>query len=267
MWLVLVGCGGGGAGDALEETTSKLGEIKSGDLSLLVEVAPDAADSAIGFELDGPFALAGRPGELPRADMRYTQIAGPNRGEIRFVSSRREAWVEVAGQTYELPPEQLERLESGGGEGGGPLAELDLASWTEDAEVSAGPRIDGQATERVRGRIDVAAAINDLIAVLQESVGSSAAEGLSPLGEQDAEEVNRAVRSSSLDLAMGKDDRLLRRLRLAIAFEVEPRDLPGGLGRLSGATVTLDLSISDPNGRIRIEEPPDALPYEQLPQG
>lgn len=264
---LLIGCGGSEAGNALEETTSKLGEIKSGDLSLRVEIAPDTADSAIGFELDGPFALAARAGELPRADVRYTQIAGPNRGEVRFISSGREAWVEVEGQAYELGPEQTQALAAGEGEGGGPLAELDIASWTEDAELSNGPSVDGEATERVRGTIDVAAAINDLVAVLQETGGSGAVEGLSPLESEDAEEVNSAVRSSSLDMTMGQDDRLLRRLRVAIDLGVEPRDLLGGLGRLSGAKVTLDLRIADPNGEVRIEEPPGALPYEQLPQG
>lgn len=265
--LLAIGCGGSEAGDALEETTSNLGDIKSGELSLRVEVAPDTPDSTIGFELEGPFALAGAGGELPRADMRYTQIAGPNRGEVGFISSGEAAWVEVAGQAYELPPDQVQRLVAGEAEGGGPLAELDVASWTEDAELAESPRPDGEPTDRVRGKLDVAAAVNDLIGVLEDAGGGEGVEGLSQLEDEDAEEINGAVRSSSLDMTTGRDDRLLRSLRLVIDFAVAPRELPGGLGRLSGAKVTLDLRISDPNGEVRIEEPSDALPYEQLPQG
>jgi len=255
LGLALAGCGGSEAEDALDEATAKLGEIKSGDLGLKVAVEPtNMGDSAIGFELDGPFALAGKAGELPRAEMAYTQIAGPNRADVRFISSGEAAWVEVEGQAYELDPEQVERLQAGDGEGGGPLAELDVASWTRDAKLSEGARV-------------VAEAINDLARVLEQTGGGEAVEGLAELEDEDADQVEEAVRSSPIEIVFGKQDRLLRRLRVTLDFAIEPRELRGELGRLSGAKVTLDLRISDPNGQVRIEEPADALPYEQLPSG
>jgi hypothetical protein len=79
--------------------------------------------------------------------------------------------------------------------------------------------------------------------------------------------VEEAVRSSPIELVFGKQDRLLRRLYVTLDFAIEPRELRGGLGRLSGAKVTFDLRISDPNGEVEIEEPAGALPYEQLPAG
>lgn len=264
--LALAGCGGSDAADALDETTSKLGDIESGRLTLKVSVEPDAGDAALGFELEGPFELA-NPGQLPRADMRYTQVAGLNRGEVGFVSSGSAAWVEVDGQAYELSPDQIERLKAGEGEGGGPLAELEVSSWTRDAELAPGAAAGGGATERVTGRVDVAAAINDLLAVLEEAGASDEVEGLDQLADGDVAQVNDAVRSTSLELTTGKQDRLLRRLRLRIDFALRPRQLPSGLGRLSGAKVTLDLRIGGPNDPIEIEEPQDALPYEQLPRG
>lgn len=268
LGLALAGCGSSDAEDALDEATTRLGEIKSGDLALKVAVQPaKMGDSAIGFELDGQFALAGKADELPRADMTYTQIAGPNRGDVGFISSGEAAWVEVEDQAYELPPEQVKRLQGGDGEGGGPLAELDVASWTREAKLSEGSRVDGQATERVRGSVDVAEAINDLARVLEEAGGGDAAEGLMELADEDADQVEEAVRSSPIELVFGKQDRLLRRLHVTLDFAIEPRELRGGLGRLSGAKVTFDLRISDPNGEVEIEEPAGALPYEQLPAG
>jgi hypothetical protein len=268
LGLALAGCGSSEAQDALGEATGKLGEIESGVLRLKVAAEPSTmGDSAIGFELDGPFALAGAGGELPRAEMAYTQIAGPNRAEVGFISSGEAAWVEVEGQAYELPPEQVERLRAGDGEGGGPLAELDVASWTRDAKLSEGSRVDGQATERVRGSVDVAEAINDLARVLEQTGGGEAVQGLTELEDEDAEQVGEAVRSAPIEIVFGKQDRLLRRLRVTLDFAIEPRELRGGLGRLSGAKVTLDLHISEPNGEVRIEEPVDALPYDQLPAG
>lgn len=267
--LALSGCGGDddSAAGALKAATGKLGDIKSGDLALEVKVAPDTEGSTIGFELAGPFALARRPGELPRADMKYTQIAGPGRGTVGFVSDGRRAWVKVDGQAYTLPPEQVRRLRAGKVEGGGPLAQLDMASWTRDAKLADGASLEGRPTQRVSGQVEVAAALNDVLEVLEETGGRDAAGGLGKLEGKDAEQVDKAVRSAPIDVVIGKDDRLLRRLSVTVDFEVKPRELPGGLGRLSGAKVTFDLRIADPNGPVTIDAPSGALPYEQLPRG
>lgn len=265
--LSLAACGGSDASRALDDTTSKLGELRSGELALTVAVEPDTEGSGIGFELKGPFELAGEAGQLPRADLVYTQIAGPNEGDVRFISSESQAWVEVDGQAYELPTEQTEQLRAGEDDGGGPLAELDVGSWTRDAKLAAGPVEDGEPTERVTGRVEVADAINDLLGVLEDSGAGEGVEGLDQLDGEDADGVDEAVRSSSLKLLTGKEDRLLRSLELAIDFAVKARQLPGGLGELSGAKVTLDLRIARPNEPVEIEEPEGALPYEELPQG
>ena len=269
--LALAGCGGG-ADDAIEETASKLGEIRSGKLSVKVLVSPTTEDSDIGFELEGPFALSEGPDKLPQAQLRYTQIAGAERGGVEFISTAKGAWVEVDGQAYELPPDRVKGLRggasAGGGEGEGPFGELDVASWTTDEEVSDGEPAAGQATERVRAEVDVAKALNDAIDALGELGGGDAVGALRPIEGEEAEQLEKAVKSAPLELVTGKDDRLLRRLKLDLDIGLDaPRELAGGLGELRGAKVTFDMRIEEPNGPVTVREPKEALPYTSLPQG
>ena len=259
------GCGASDSEDALNETASKLGEIRSGQLDMKLVVSPSTARSDIGFELEGPFSLADK-GELPTTDLRYRQIAGDKRGDVQFVSTKNGAWVKVKGQAYELPPDRVAGLVGDGGDGGGPLAELDLASWARDPELDDGPAVAGDETERVRSEVDVVKALNDLLGTLGD-LGAGEAAGLGPLEAEDARQFEDAIRSSRLEVLTGKEDRLLRRMALHLDIGVKARELAGGLGRLSGADVTLELKIADPNGTVRVREPKDALPYTSLPQG
>ncbi len=261
----LAGCGESDAESALDETASKLGEIRSGQLDMKVVVSPSTAGSDIGFELEGPFSLPGE-GDLPTTDLRYTQIAGENRGDVQFISTEDGAWVEVEGQAYELPADRVEALTGDGGSGGGPLTELDVASWARDAELDEGPPVAGDQTDSVRSEVDVVKALNDLLGTL-EDLGAGEAAGIGPLEGDDAEQLEEAVRSSRLEMLIGTDDRLLRRLVLNLDIGVEARELAGGLGRLRGAEVTLELTIADPNGTVEVEAPEDALPYTSLPSG
>ncbi len=265
--VLAAGCGNG-AGDALDETASKLGEIRSGQISLKLAVTPSTPDAQVGFELSGPFSLPERDGELPEAALGYTQIAGPERADVEFISSREAAWIEVDGQAYELPPDQLEGLTDVGAGGASPLGDLDVASWTKDAELADGEPVDGVETQRIHAEVDIVKALNDALSVAGEVGGDGEPAGLQPIEGSDADQLERAVRSSSVEVLTGTEDRLLRRLTIDLDIGLDaPRELAGGLGNLSGAKVRLDLRIDDPNEPVKVEEPTGALPYSDLPSG
>ncbi len=257
----LVGCGG--TDGAIEETADKLGELRSGQLTMKLLVSPSVEGADIGFELAGPFELSRRDGELPHAQLRYTQIAGEQRGDVEFISSGDGAWVEVEGQAYELPADRVDDLRAAGPGSENPLGDLDLASWTSNEKSSE----DGE-TERITADVEVVEALNEAIEALGEVGGGDAVGALRPLEGDQAEELEKAVRSATLELVTGKDDRLLRTLALSLDIGTDaPRELAGGLGNLSGAKVTLDLRIEEPNEPVEVQEPEDALPFESLPRG
>lgn len=91
--LVLTACGGSsGAARALEDTESKLREIRTGALSLvlLASSATAAAGEGAGFSVEGTFAVGEKKGALPLADLQYTRITGAERVRRAVADARAE---------------------------------------------------------------------------------------------------------------------------------------------------------------------------------
>lgn len=257
--LLLSGCGGSDSGDALSETAGNLDEIRSGTLTLRVLVEGSGQfEGRAGFELHGPFAF-GASGKLPQADMEYRRIAGAQETRAGFVSTGDSVFVESGGQTYRLPDSMVAGLrsqESESDESG--LRELDIGDWMVDPQVSDGGAVGGAETDRVSSKLDVVAAVNDLLEVVR-GVGVA---DLGRLTGRSAEQLRRAVKSSSVDVWTGKDDRLLRKLEIRADFAASgPAELEQALGQLGGARVTFLLEIDDPNEPVHVEAPADAVPY------
>ena len=262
----LPGCAATGpsADEVLSETAANLGKIRSGTLSLRFLAEAGDGEQA-GFELDGPVALA-RPGELPRAEVDYTQIAGSRRGTTTFISTGERAYVVLGNETFELPDEQLQDLRgSEEAAGGGPgLGELRIDAWVEDPEVGGGDDIGGDETDRVTAELNVANAVADIVS-LARSVGAGSAGDLPTLDETNRRQLEAAVESATIEILSGKDDRLLRRLVIDIDLEADvPEDLRRALGSLGAAHMRLELTIANPNEPFEVAEPQNAQP---LPGG
>jgi hypothetical protein len=261
--VLLAGCGGGGgsgeAAGVLADTAAKLGEIRSGELLLRVDVRPtEGADGgAFGYELSGPFALA-EADALPLADMRYRQRVDDQEGDIGIRSTGDRAFVEVEGTWYELPPERIEGLRGGGGDAGGGsngLEELDIADWLVEPELDEGDDVD-----TITADLDVVAATNDFLAL----AGAFRADDATIEGEE-AEQLRRATRNARIQVETGADDRLLRRILVELDFALEPpEDIRNALGDVVGATVEIELAVENPNAEVSVEAPADARPYSDL---
>ena len=239
-------CGDDEPAQVLSETAEKLAGVNSGDLSLRFVATPKGkgADGQIGFELDGPFSVA-EPGSLPVAALDYTQIAGPRRGEAKLLSTGGEAFVQVDGKTYELPPERERELRRAKGElrREGGLGMLDIGAWIRRPKLSEGETVDGVATDRVTSELDVVTTLNDL-AALSRSAGAGAK--APKLEGKSAKQVERAVRSSRLRAAdrQGRPgpappfDR--RRLRARGARGAALRGRPGSRRRCGSSSGSTD---------------------------
>lgn len=248
----------------VSETAEKLGEVRSGELSMRVLAAPrgERLERGAGFTIRGPFALAA-PSALPVADVDYTQIAGPNRASVGFVSTGREGFLRVAGETYELGAAQERELRSAPGASGeddGGLEKLEIERWVRDPRLAPGGRVDGVETDRVTSGLDVVAAANGILAVARP--GSPAIEG------DDARQLERAARSARLELVTGREDRLLRSLKIDLDLAADvPATLRTGLGPLGGARFSLVLEVAEPNRPVRVRAPRGARPAGELPSG
>jgi hypothetical protein len=258
--LVLAACGGGGGGsatDILAETADNLGEIESGDLALELVFA-GAQGERQGFRLEGPFALAGE--RLPVAQLRYTQIAGDQQARLTFISTGEQAFVEVDGTAYELPPEIVAEIRGATGEleNEGLGERIELGSWIENPERSDGGDVGGADTDRITADLNVVNAVNGLLEI---AAAFSGAQPPRPIEGQAAEQVQASVETARIEVYTGKDDRLLRRLLITLGFSP---DTPAQVKSALGVDVDFEFAVSDPNKDVSVEAPAEARPYSEL---
>jgi hypothetical protein len=244
------GAGGQSAQEVLAETSQNLGEVKSGDLGLNLLFSAKGGDRA-GFDLEGPFQL--NPGRLPDAQLDYTQIAGTRTTTQTFIMKAGKAYVKMGGTTYELPDTTVGQIGSSLGNSGG-LATIDLSNWVRDPQLSEGGQVGGTDTDKVSGRLNVATVVSGLVAIASQFGGTTP---LTPLSGASAEQVESAVRSATIDVYTGKDDRLLRKLDVSIDFAPAATKVKD----LVGASVRFTLAISNPNEPVTVETPTNAQPY------
>ncbi len=245
--LVLTGAAGcgGDEGSALQQTADRLDQIHGGDLDLELRLVPKGS-AGIGVALRGPFALSAER-RLPVADITYEQRAGATT-RATFTSTGSRAWVTTQGRTVRLQGAQLQGLRVGAGKTQS-LADLglDVGSWIRKPRTGAGPRLDGVATERITGDLDAEQALGDL----------ARASGQDGLGPDEGKRLGRTVSRSSITLVTGKEDRLLRSLRLRATLDVPP-ELRAKTGGTSALDVRLDLRLRGINRPVRVSAPPGA---------
>jgi hypothetical protein len=257
LLLSFAGCGanGGSAHEVLSETASNLSEIESGTLFMrLVASGTNGLRAESGFELEGPFSL-GEGGPLPVAEIEYRKIAGAEQATATFISTGEEVFVRAGGVTFEVPRSMLAD-EGGvaGSEAVAGLGELRIEDWFIDPDLSEG----GEGVDGVRARLDVVAAVNDLL----ELVRAFGAADLGLLEGRSAEQLERSVRSGRIEVLTGKDDRLLRRLTIDVDLGPQgPRELEQALGELGGARLRFEFGVSDHNEPVEVEAPRTAVPF------
>jgi hypothetical protein len=240
----LAGLSCGGASDdprsALRDATAGLGKIRSGTLHLKVQLTPHGGRGPVGIGLDGPFDLdAGTP--LAVADMKVTRFLGGSTSVVRVVSTGRKAWAGEDGKLRPLTDAQAQQLKLAGGERSLSAADLDLSRWVRDPSVADGPKLGGDATTRIRGRLDASAVLRDL----GRLAGARAAQ------TGDAAET---LRDDAVEVLTGADDGLLRRLS-AGARLVLPERLRALAGGAGDVRVRIEATIERPNREVTVRAP------------
>ncbi len=78
--------------------------------------------------------------------------------------------------------------------------------------------------------------------------------GQTGLTEAEVKRLARTVSASSIEILTGKDDRLLRRLRLSVALDVPP-ELRPKTGGTTALEVKVDMALRKVNRPVRVNAP------------
>lgn len=237
---------------------------RSGRVDLALKVGGEgvgALKGPISVRMRGPFDFT-RQGEVPRFDVATVVDVGGRTVRSGAVSTGRAGYVHLHGTDYELPPELwgVLRQALAGAEirGATPALQsmgVDPRRWLQDPVRQEAGEVDGVAAKHVHGTLNVPRMLDDLDTMIE----SAAKMGLVPgssfgLSAEHRQRVERAVRTATVDMWVGQDDHILRRLDVDVALE-------------DRGTLRLRLGVADVNHRQTVAAPREARPFADLLSG
>jgi hypothetical protein len=275
MALAVAACGSTGTAFApassttdvdqlLRETFAGDHKVDSGriDLNVRVEKSGPRSHGPASLRLSGPFESQGT-GRLPDFALNAELTGAGHDLAVGATSTGGTGYVNVLGRDYVLAGPLYEQVKAGYEEaakqagGSVPLLGIDPRRWVKDPQNAGEAKVGDADTIKITGGVDVKALLDDLNSALNraKSLGLKGADKLpdqlTPAERRKAEE---AVKEAKVELYTGKDDRILRRLRVDVRTAT-----PKGTSRLE-----LDLSLTGVNEDQEIAAPSDARPFDEL---
>lgn len=278
--------GEGGSSDSpdqiLSETFGKDKDVKSGRLGLDVRIATKGIPSLtqpVSLRLSGPFASVGQD-QLPKFALTAEIEANGQTFSGGATSTGDKGYLSFMGQNYQLGKELFDQFKKGyadqakcnrdKGGGGVTLSSLgvDPRRWLTDVKKVGGEEVGGAQTTHLTAGVDVPKMLEDVNRVLgrtdlQKSDPCATSDTAQPdktaprqLSADERKQIADAVKSARVDLWSGDDDRILRRINVALQLADKTRS----------GDVKFDLTLGDINKEQTIEEPENAKPLEELSQ-
>lgn len=255
----------------LEETFSANAEVESGVLDVSIDAdVTGAQGGTLSAALSGPFQSTGT-NKLPALDMNLDLSAeGVGTENVEFSGgltvTEDGAFINVDGTDYAVDDQtfsSFKRLYSesaqsqqGSGEGAALLQQLgiDPSTWLTDVTNEGTEEVGGVETVHISGTADIAKIVEDFQSLAEGVPGAAAG-----IDQQQLQQLEEAVRSVTVDVFTGADDRILRRLDLTFDLQ-DPA---------SGQEISFSFSIgiSEINEPQEITAPENAKPLEDLIPG
>jgi hypothetical protein len=275
--LALASCGGGDdTGDVEGLINSAFSqEMQSADLKFDAEVqleGSDMFDRPLRIQASGPFRT--NKGKLPSVDLEV-ELGTDGGGQTvttGFLSTGDRAFVKFQDVYYEEPASEVRRANRTFARNQRRHSSLralglDPRSWLLLAEDKGDEEVAGVPTRHLSGTLDVVTLLTDLDRFARRSgsaLGGATGSPLrEPLSREDILRMSEVVEDSSLEVYVGKRDRIVRRVSGRIEFDVpgERRDEFNGL---EGGKIQFSVEFRDVNGSQEIEAPRRARPLVKL---
>ena len=261
--VVAAACGGDEGGEGNDaEALLKRGfstDVDSGELSVEMELSVEGVQGADGpfrLELSGPFRSYG-PAEMPDLDMDFTASGQGVNFDGALVLLSENAWVEFAGETYEVGEELWTRARESLNREGAPEtfadAGVDPLRWVEDAQTGDSKEVSGTEATEVTGELDLTTVLRDFNRLSPDSAA---------IPRETLDEIEAAIGPVEFAAWIGEDD-IWRRISSDTSFTV-PEAERQGAGGLEGGKLSLDMTLEAPNESVTIESPGAGRPISDL---
>ncbi len=274
--VALASCGGGDDGEDPENLLDRAfgGELRSADLSFDAEIrleGSSAFERPVRVQASGPF-IAGRD-RLPSMDieLKLGTEGGGQTVTTGLLLTGDRAFVKFEDVYYERPAGEVRRAnrELRGRRGESSLAELGFAprSWLTDTTDEGRADVGGIETRQLSGRLDVEAMLRDFNSFVRRSGstirGAVGEEPPRPFSGAQIRGIAAAVEDPSLNVYMGEEDGIIRRVSGRLEFKV-PEASREETDGVEGGSIEFSLEFSDVNGAQTVEPPAKARPLSAL---
>jgi hypothetical protein len=209
----------------------QLGDLESARFSASVTFA--SGSQRVGLDLAGAFQ-EGAPNDLPEFDLHARIALAGQTLRGGFVSLGDKAYFTRGDDGWRVPATVWDPLVENAAKGGRSQAlPLDVhpSTWVRDVKSEGSDQVSGVKTDHVSATVDPKRVVQDLA----KAAGNVA-------GLPSSSQATRSVKRAELDVWVGSDDHLLRRLSGEIAF--------AGRG-----TVTVDVRLADVNEPQHVKAP------------
>jgi hypothetical protein len=279
--VAVTGCGGDSADSGtdvdqlLEDTFSGSKPIESGRLSLALAVESDGGQGPVTAKISGPFQSEGE-GRLPQLDLEGSFEGGGESLSGGITATEDAAFVSFGGDTYEIAGPVFQQFKAGyeqsakeaSGEQDQSLASLgiDPRRWLTDARNEGESKVGDTETIKITGDVDVPKLLDDVNAALEKirTLGVQGSDQLpDKLTEEEKRQTAEAIEELSVEIHTGADDRILRRIVVALGLKLPEGTTAAGA---QSADIRFDFQLLDVNEDQQIEAPDNAKPFEELVQ-
>jgi uncharacterized membrane protein YgcG len=283
--LALAACGGSGkssnssasssgsdATSLISQTFSGKHNVKSGKVALdfSLNLQGSGSPGPIDVKLSGPFQSQGKKA-LPKFDFDLTAGAAGQTFNAGLATDAKAAVVKFQGTNYAIPANLFSQFKqsfdkakaqspSSTGASGFKELGIDPAKLISKPKIVGDENVAGTDTTHISAPINIDALLNAVDTLLSKAqqLGVAQTQGVpTKLTDAQKQEVRNAVKSATLDVWTGKDDKTFRKLQLKTS--ITPPS-----GKIKRADVALTVELSDVNKPQTITLPTNTKPISDL---
>jgi hypothetical protein len=256
----------------LSKTFGSSKAVKSGRVNAQIDANVLGIQGLQGLRLrlNGPFRSNGT-GRLPSFDFTLGMTSGRQSLTAGGVSTGTKGWLRFNGQVYVVPDDVFKRFSDGylaaakksqNQHNGTPsLAGLGVnpRSWLRNAHKVGEEDVAGTKTIHIAAGLDVGRLLDDVNRLISRAGSAAKTQQVQKLSDTQRRQIEQAVRSATVDVFTGKDDKLLRRLDVRVGLQRS--------GRVQGGQLRFQLELDAVNQGQEIKPPANAKPLSDLVNG
>src|SRR2546423_2394078 len=256
----------------LSKTFGSSKAVKSGRVNAQIDANVLGVQGLQGLRLrlNGPFKSNGK-GNLPSFDFTLGISSSGQSMTAGGVSTGDKGWLRFNGQTYTVPDAIFKRFRDGYLAAANKSAKqrkstpsfaglgVNPRSWLRNAHKVGEEDIAGTKTIHIAAGLDVGRLLDDVNRLISRAGSAAKTQQVQKLSDAQRRQIEQAVRSASVDVFTGKDDKLLRRLDVRVGLQKS--------GRVQGGQLRFQLELDAVNQGQEIKPPANAKPLSDLVNG